>query len=406
MKINKAIKNKALPSFCTSNIEVIKTILFFCNIKKLPCLIECTSNQVNQNGGYTNKTPKMFIKEILNISKKSKFDSKKLYLGGDHLGPLPWKKENTKTAIKNSISLINQFLKYNFCKIHIDTSIKCKDDKYINSEIIFNRTNKILNDFNIKKKIKNKFLVIGTEVPLSGSGDNNKIVKTSKKQIVSEVTKFKEILKKLNLKSNLFGLVIEPGMKYKHFSITKPKFPDFIKKKIISKKKNFVYEAHSTDYQKKSTLKQLVKNNFKFLKVGPELTFNYSRALFMMESIEKKFCKVKNSNIKKSILSSMMKNKKYWDGYYKKNERKLFLDSKLDRMRYYLNTKPVINSIKTIKKNINLLDKKKIFSFLGLNERKEFLFFSKKKISNFDIIKLLYISRSLKKYFSACGYRI
>ena len=231
MKINKAIKNKALPSFCTSNIEVIKTILFFCNIKKLPCLIECTSNQVNQNGGYTNKTPKMFIKEILNISKKTKFDSKKLYLGGDHLGPLPWKKENTKTAIKNSISLINQFLKYNFCKIHIDTSIKCRDDKYINSEIIFNRTNKILNDFNIKKKIKNKFLVIGTEVPLSGSGDNNKIVKTSKKQIVSEVTKFKEILKKLNLKSNLFGLVIEPGMKYKHFSITKPKFPDFIKKK-------------------------------------------------------------------------------------------------------------------------------------------------------------------------------
>ena len=116
-----------------------------------------TSNQVNQNGGYTNKTPKMFIKEILNISKKSKFDSKKLYLGGDHLGPLPWKKENTKTAIKNSISLINQFLKYNFCKIHIDTSIKCKDDKYINSEIIFNRTNKILNDFNIKKKLKINF---------------------------------------------------------------------------------------------------------------------------------------------------------------------------------------------------------------------------------------------------------
>jgi D-tagatose-1,6-bisphosphate aldolase subunit GatZ/KbaZ len=406
MKINKAIKNKALPSFCTSNIEVIKTILFFCNIKKFPCLIECTSNQVNQNGGYTNKTPKMFIKEILNISKKINFDSKKLFLGGDHLGPLPWKKENTKSAIKNSILLINQFLKYNFCKIHIDTSIKCKDDKYINSEIIFNRTNKILNDFNIKRKIKNKFLVIGTEVPLSGSGDNNKIVKTSKKQIVSEVTKFKEILKKLNLKSNLFGLVIEPGMKYKHFSITTPKFPDFIKKKIISLKKNFVYEAHSTDYQKKSTLKQLVKNNFKFLKVGPELTFNYSRALFVMESIEKKFCKVKNSNIKKSILSSMMKNKKYWDGYYKKNERKLFLDSKLDRMRYYLNTKPVINSIKTIKKNINLLDKKKFFPFLDPNDRKEFLFFSKKKLSNFDTIKLIYISRSLKKYFSACGYRI
>ena len=94
MKINKIINNKALPSFCTSNIEVIKSILFFCHIKKLPCLIECTSNQVNQHGGYTNKTPKIFIKEILSIGKKIKFNPKKLFLGGDHLGPLPWKKKS------------------------------------------------------------------------------------------------------------------------------------------------------------------------------------------------------------------------------------------------------------------------------------------------------------------------
>ena len=144
MKINKLIKRKALPSFCTS-ILMIKTILYFCKINKLPCLIECTSNQVNQYGGYTKNTPKSFVNKILKLCKDLNFQSKNLYLGGDHLGPLPWKNNSKKKAMKNSIKLIGDFLKENYCKIHIDTSIKCKDDKIINNKIIFERTKKILN---------------------------------------------------------------------------------------------------------------------------------------------------------------------------------------------------------------------------------------------------------------------
>ncbi len=405
MKIDKIIKKKALPSFCTSNIEVIKSILFFCHNKKLPCLIECTSNQVNQHGGYTNKTPKKFIKEIFNLSKKIKFNSKKLFLGGDHLGPLPWKKKNKTIAIKNSISLINDYLKQNFCKIHVDTSIKCRDDKYIDSDIIFERTSDILNNPSIKKKIKDKFLIVGTEVPLSGSGDDKKIVKTNKKQIETEVFKFKQILDKLSLKNKSFGLVIEPGMKYMHFSITKPNFSDFSNKKNISKKNKFVYEAHSTDYQPEKILKQLVKNNFKFLKVGPELTYNYSKSLFFMENVEKKN-KLKSSKIKKVIFSSMLKNPKYWKSYYETKNPKLLLNSKLDRMRYYFDTKPVINSIKNLKKNINLLHEKNIVYLMNTSEKKEFLNFKKDKLSNFDVIKLIFISKTLKRYFGACKHKL
>ena len=95
MKINNLIKTKAIPSFCTASRDVLESIMFFCNLKKLPCLIECTSNQVNQDGGYTNKTPKKFIKEISNLRKKIKLSKNQLFVGGDHLGPLPWKKKNT-----------------------------------------------------------------------------------------------------------------------------------------------------------------------------------------------------------------------------------------------------------------------------------------------------------------------
>ena len=47
----------------------------------------------------------------------------------------------------------------------------------------------------------------------------------------------------------------------------------FKQKNNLSRLSNFSYEAHSSDFQNLSALKKLVKNNFKFLKVGPELTF-------------------------------------------------------------------------------------------------------------------------------------
>ena len=406
MKIYNLIKTKSLPSFCTANMDVLNSIMFFCHLNKLPCLIECTSNQVNQNGGYTRKTPKKFVKEIIKLRKKIKLKKNHLLLGGDHLGPLPWKNISSKAALKNSIKLINSFLNEKFCKIHIDTSIKCKDDVIFNNEIIFQRTKEILENINIKQKLKDKFLVIGSEVPLSGSGDDKKITLTNLKQIEEETKKFRKILKRANLKRiRQFGLVVEPGMKYMHYSIKKPNFKKFYKKKKLSKKNNFVYEAHSTDYQPDIILKKLVKNNFKFLKVGPELTYNYSRSLFFMQNIEEKLRVKKESMLKENIINSMKKNKKYWFNYYGK-DKKLFLESKLDRMRYYVNEKNVEGAIKILKKNINSLNMKKILFFLKKEQKKEFLNFHKKKLTHFENLKMIFISKSLIRYFSACGYKI
>ena len=270
MKIEKLIKNKALPSFCTSNMDVLKIILNYSKNKKFPCLIECTSNQVNQFGGYTNKTPKQFSKEIKNIAKIIKFKKSNLLLGGDHLGPLPWSKKNHKISLKNSVNLINSFLSYDYCKIHIDTSIKCLDDNFINNKKIFERTEYILKNTKIKNKIDKIFLVIGSEVPLSGSNDRGVISVTKNNRIKQEVNKFKQLLGTLFKKKCNFALVVEPGMRYLDYTTSKPKLSNFSNKKKFSIKNDFVYEAHSTDYQDYKVLKNLVNNNFKILKVGPE----------------------------------------------------------------------------------------------------------------------------------------
>ena len=166
-----------------------------------------------------------------------------------------------------------------------------------------------------------------------------------------------------------------------------------------------MYLKPTVDYQPISILKKLVNKNFKFLKVGPELTFNYSR-LFFMQKIEDKVLFKDRSNLKENILVTMKNNKKYWIGYYSRRKKELFLNSKLDRMRYYFNTKKVENSIKVLKKNINKIDFKKISSYLNKEQRKVFLYYNKKKLSHFDNIKMIFISESLKRYFLACGHKV
>ena len=66
--------------------------------------------------------------------------------------------------------------------------------------------------------------------------------------------------------------------------------------------------------------------------------------------MKKKLFIKKKSNIKESILFSMKKNKSYWKNYYGTKDQNLFLNSKLDRMRYYFNVTKVHKSIEILKK--------------------------------------------------------
>ena len=68
-------KTVSYPCFCTANKKVIEIIIVFCKIYNLPLVIESTSAQVNQMGGYSNHTPKKFKELILKICKKKNLKS-------------------------------------------------------------------------------------------------------------------------------------------------------------------------------------------------------------------------------------------------------------------------------------------------------------------------------------------
>ena len=406
MKINTILKKKGLPSFCSSNLIVLNSLMIFCKKNKLPVLIETTSNQVNQYGGYSNKTPKKFISIIKKSAIKRGFDLKRLFFGGDHLGPLPWKNLNNSKALKNSTKLIKYYIEANYKKIHIDTSIKCADDNILDNKTVYNRTAYLFKKLNLKKYSNKIFFVFGTEVPLAGGNDHSKIKQTPLSQIEDDYKNFNKLL--IKKKRNIFGLVIEPGMKFMHNSVTKPDLGNFDKKKFFSVKNNFVFEAHSSDYQPFSVLKKLVKNNFKFLKVGPELTYFLTKSILSMENFESKIFK-KKSNFSKSLFFEMKKDKKYWTPYFKKKDISFneILKSKYDRTRYYLETKKVLLSIKKLKKNFNSID---IIKFINLFSKKEKKFILKIKnelnLNNFETINYYYLYNIFNKYYKACGFKI
>ena len=78
-------------SVCTAHPLVIEAALSHGLRTGQRVLIEATCNQVNQDGGYTGMTPADFRGFVEGIATEVGFDPARIILGGDHLGPNPWK---------------------------------------------------------------------------------------------------------------------------------------------------------------------------------------------------------------------------------------------------------------------------------------------------------------------------
>jgi D-tagatose-1,6-bisphosphate aldolase subunit GatZ/KbaZ len=128
---------------------------------------------------------------------------------------------------------------------------------------------------------------------------------------------------------------------------------------VIENYPNIVYEAHSTDYQKKELLRQMVEDHFAFLKVGPWLTFAFREAVFALALIEKELLSGKRgiilSNLLEVVDERMNNFPKYWEKYYDFSERENKLKRKYsysDRIRYYWADNIVNDSLQRLVHNL------------------------------------------------------
>lgn len=82
---------RGIYSVCSAHPWVIEAAMHQAVANGTPLLIEATSNQVDQFGGYTGMLPADFRRYVLQLAAQHGFDPADLILGGDHLGPNPWR---------------------------------------------------------------------------------------------------------------------------------------------------------------------------------------------------------------------------------------------------------------------------------------------------------------------------
>src|SRR4030042_2329167 len=367
-------------SICSSNSYVIEAAIEKSLIDKTHILIESTSNQVNQFGGYTRMNPEMFRDFVLSFGRKAGLPLDRIILGGDHLGPFPWRKEKSDSAMDKACEMVKQYVKAGFVKIHLDASMPLGDDpadKPLNVQIISERGAALC--YAAEKAFKESsgnglftdppVYVIGTEVLTpGGSQETRESLNVTKVSDLEETLKYyRETFFKYKLEeawNRVFAVVVQPGVEFEQYRIHDYNSEN-AKDLCIALKRypNLIFEGHSTDYQKKSALRQMVKDGIAILKVGPALTYAVREALFALNYIENELFQ-SNSDMDLShfidvLESVMVKNPVNWANHYYGDESGLKLDRKyslLDRSRYYLTDSEVQHSMKILNKNLRSRD--------------------------------------------------
>lgn len=371
---HKAGKLVGITSICSANYYVIKAAILNAKKNNQILLIESTSNQVDQFGGYTGLTPTQFKMTVCELAASLNFPVEDIILGGDHLGPNRWQNEISTSALQKAQDQISAYVSAGFTKIHLDASMKCADDGAQNISFdpaIIAERSAILckaSEEAISKSgsdIDLPVYIIGTDVPPPGGAKEQHyaIQITSADEVEETIRVTEKAFKNHNLQEawqRVIGVVVQPGVEFGDedvFDYDRNKTKELVK--LIENYPTIVYEAHSTDYQKKELLRQMVEDHFVCLKVGPWLTYSFREAVYALALIEKELLSNRRgialSNLLEVIDERMLDVPKYWEKYYTSSEKENKLKRKYsysDRIRYYWSDKRVDESLRKLLNNL------------------------------------------------------
>lgn len=362
-------------SICSANKFVIQAAMEM-NKNKGLVLIESTCNQVNQYGGYTGKSPSEFKDFVHDLARKIDFPVEDIILGGDHLGPIPWKKDNYTKAYDNAKEMIKQYIKAGYRKIHLDASIPLEDDRdnQLPFKVIAERTVELCqaaektyhNNSTDEKQDIRPVYIIGTEVPYpGGSQENEEVTKINDFHKTINLTKRAFIENNLdNVWNNVIGVVVNPGIEFGSDAIKKydsDKFKEI--KNSLENYRSLIFEGHSTDFQPPQLLKKMVEDKIAILKVGPALTFAVREAIFALAMIEEELLKYDNdravSNFIDILDMVMIDNDEHWREYFSGKEKNIKLYRKFsyfDRSRYYFSHPDVRKALEKLIANLKTIN--------------------------------------------------
>ena len=367
-------------SVCSANRYVIEAAILQGMEDESVVLVESTCNQVNQFGGYTGMTPHDFNQFVLSTGKRLGLPPENLILGGDHLGPYPFREDGYDSAMDKTGEMIKAFVRAGCGKIHLDTSYRLSDDTGtadtpLAPPVIAERCAMLCVEaeksfeecLRTDDQLTPPVYVIGTEVPAPGGSENREPYEN-----ITTVQDFEETIKLTEAAFRKYGIesawdrviavVVEPGVEHGDQTVleyNREKTRDL--SSAIRKYEGYVYEAHTTDYQTVHSLKRMVEDGFAILKTGQSQTNAAKEAVFMLNSMEEEILRfnsnVKPSQFRETLDHAMLSNPGHWQGYYQDQKSSFQRQySFYDRQRYYWSDQNVSKSLQLLLSNLRAVD--------------------------------------------------
>jgi D-tagatose 6-phosphate 4-epimerase len=334
-------------SVCTAHPIVIEAALSLALRTDRRVLIEATCNQVNQEGGYTGMTPADFRRFVEGIAARVGLDPSQVILGGDHLGPNPWKHLAADEAMQRAKEMIKGYARAGFTKLHLDTSMGCADEPAaLADELTAERAAALAKVAEAAVGDgPSPIYIIGTEVPVPGGAQHglDSLEVTRPEAALRTVDVHKKAFTDAGLEAafaRAIGVVVQPGVEFASTEVI-PYKPEKAVRLVeaLASLPGFVFEAHSTDYQPAACLDALVSDGFAILKVGPWLTFALREALYGLDCIARVLDPTStNGGLAAAMEALMLKEPGNWSKYYQGGSGELKLQrhfSFSDRIRYY-----------------------------------------------------------------------
>lgn len=355
-----------LYSVCCSHPTVLGAAMRVAADYDTPLLVEATSNQVDQFGGYTGMTPAMFREHVLALARERNFPAERLVLGGDHLGPNAWQELDAATAMAHADTLVADYAAAGFHKIHLDCSMRCADDpERLPDEIVAERSARLARIADAAAEAAGHpppVYVIGTEVPIPG-GEASLVdagAPTTPEAARRTLSVHCHAFLDAGLHSawrRVIAMVVQPGVDFDHSQVQHyAPAPAAALSGFIADQPGLVFEAHSTDYQREIALHQMVRDHFAILKVGPAATFAMREGLLALCSIEDELVPSADSSRLMQVLDEVMLAKPaHWRKHYhgsSEEQRLLRRYALSDRCRYYWGEPPVAAAVERLFANL------------------------------------------------------
>ncbi len=355
-----------IPSVCSAHPWVVRAAAEQATEDGSLLLIEATSNQVNQFGGYTGMRPQQFREFVLRQVADAGFPAEKLILGGDHLGPNPWRREPAERALHLAEGMVAEYVNAGFSKIHLDASMPLGDDSTpLSDKVIAHRAVRLCHAAEAARTGgEAPVYVIGTEVPVPGGATHplNGVEVTSAEAAEKTLEVHKRAFTEAGLGkvwSRVLAIVVQPGVEFDHDSVVgydrqnaRP-----LTSWLDSQAEAIVFEAHSSDYQRASAYPELVQDGFAILKVGPALTFAMREAIYALADMEDVLVpEHERSLLARVVEETMLREPADWQSYYTgtiAEQRLLRVYSYSDRVRYYWHRPEIAAAVERLIKNLS-----------------------------------------------------